>query len=119
MTASSVPLRSVTLTPSSFVVGQISNYALNVQLSNMLPANSIMRVRVPLTSFASSTITLVSFTIDSTVVSTCSLTNLSPMYVQLEAGCFQNNTAALATIRVVLGNITNPFSTKPTNSWQV
>lgn len=88
VTATSVPLRSVLLTPSSTLVGQIGNYTLSVQITNALPSQSIMKVRIPLTSFATSTVNLRSFSIGSTAISTCSITNLSPLYLQLEAGCF-------------------------------
>lgn len=119
VTATSVPLRSVVLASLSTLVGQISNYTLNVQITNELPAQSIMKVRIPLTSFSPSTVVLRSFSIGSTAISTCSLTNLSPLYVQLEAGCFSSSVPALTTIQIVLGNITNPTSTKPSDSWQI
>lgn len=98
VTATSVPLHSVVVTPSSTLVGQIGSYTLNVQITNALPSQSIMKVKIPLTSFSPSTVVLTTFTIGSTPISTCTLTNLSPLYVQLEAGCFPTSVPALSTI---------------------
>lgn len=83
ITATSVPLTSAQISSSSMVVGQVSTYTLNVQITNMLPMGSVMRVRIPTTSFATSNIVLVSFTIGSTVVSGCTITTISAMYIQL------------------------------------
>lgn len=83
LTATSVPLRSVQISSSSLVVGQLSTYTLTVQITNMLPMGSIMRVRIPTTSFPTSNVVLQSFMIGTTVVSACAITTLSAMYIQL------------------------------------
>lgn len=119
VTATSVPFRSVTLTPGSTIVGKIGNYTLNIQIANALPALSVLLIRIPSTTYATTTVTLLSFSIGSSVVSTCTLTNLSPLVLQLDPICFGSSTPALTTLKIVLGNITNPFSTKPSDSWQV
>lgn len=119
VTATSVPFRSVTLTPGSTTVGKITNYTLSIQIANALPATSILLITIPITSFAVSTITLLSFTIGSTAIPGCSISNTAPLTVQLSSACFPSSTPALTTLKVVLGNITNPLSTKPTDSWQI
>lgn len=119
LTATSVPLRSVQISSSSLVVGQLSTYTLTVQITNMLPMGSIMRVRIPTTSFPTSNVVLQSFMIGTTVISACAITTLSAMYIQLQSSCFATDTPASSTLRAQFSNITNPVSTKPTNTWTV
>lgn len=82
VTATSVPFKSVLLTPASTVVGQVGVYTLNVQLANALPMFGVMRIKVPVGSFAG-TIVLQSFSIGGTNIPGCSITTLSPMYIRL------------------------------------
>lgn len=82
VTATSVPLRSVQVNSSSPVVGALADYTVTVQNANMLPAGSVMRVKIPTTSFATTNIVLRSFSRGGTAVSGCTITTISAMYIQ-------------------------------------
>ena len=49
VTATSVPLRSVIVTPVSLIVGQLTSYNVMIQIANMLPASSIITIQIPVT----------------------------------------------------------------------
>lgn len=78
-----------------------------------------MNITIPISSFPSTSVVLSGFYTGATNISGCTLNNVSPMNLQLSASCFPNDVAALTDIKVVLGNIINPQSTKPSDSWEV
>lgn len=55
ITATEVPLQSVTISSSSLKVGSISNYTAVVQILNSLPASSSLKIKLP-SSFPTSTL---------------------------------------------------------------
>lgn len=85
-------------------------------MSNTLPANSALAITVPPTSFPLSSITLNAFYIGTTLVSGCTMSMSAPMVLKLASSCF---TVPSTYVKVVLNNVNNPLSTKPTDSWQV
>lgn len=117
--AGSVVAGGANLTALSDRVGDLTTYTLLVQVSNMLPTQSTMKVLIPLQSFPVSTVLLTSFSINGTAITGCSMTSISPMYFLFGASCFNVATPAFSIISVVLANITNPSSTKPALSWNV
>ncbi len=81
MTATSVPLRSVIITPASLVVGQLTNYTVMIQIANALPAGSVIQVKIPTDSFATTNVGFISFRTDTTAISTCTMSILSALFL--------------------------------------
>lgn len=81
VTANPVTLQSVSLTPSSKVVGATSNYTLGVQVRNGLPVDSSMTIRIPTDSHSATVPVLHEISVDGTPISGCTLTILSSMYL--------------------------------------
>ena len=104
---------------ASSKVGDTTTYTVNVQISNELPAGSIMKIKIPTLSYPLSNVILRSFAIDGAKVSGCTLSTLGDLYVKLNEVCFPQKIPQFGIITVVLANITNPSSTKPPNSWQI
>lgn len=67
----------------SYVVGRVTDYVLTVQIANGLPVFSYLKVKIPVGSFGVSTVVLKEFVIGSTVISGCSITTISAMYIKL------------------------------------
>jgi hypothetical protein len=59
------------------------------------------------------------FSINSGMITGCMLSALSNMSFQLSASCFPSNVPALSNFSIVFGNVINPYSTKPSDSWTV
>lgn len=81
VTAASVPLRSVMVTPGSLIVGQLTNYTVMIQIANALPAGSVIQVKIPTDSFATTNVGFISFRTDATAISTCSMSILSALFL--------------------------------------
>ena len=111
VTATSVPLQSVTLTSDSSLVRAIANYTLEVQVANALPATSTLKVQIPTASFSVRDITLAEFKIAGTVVP-CTMTTLADLYYEFP--CFSSEVSAASIISIKFSNVSNPTSTKPT-----
>ena len=80
VTATSVPLQSVSLTPASTLVRDITDYTLEVQVDNRLPSSSTMKVQIPVTSHEDRTVLLRSFSVDGSAISPCTMNVLSTLY---------------------------------------
>ena len=82
-----------------------------------------MKILIPSSSYPVSNVELKNISISNTTVTGCSMVSLSttdtPMYYQLKSNCFPIATPTEGTIVVILGNIINPSSTKPPDSWEI
>ena len=116
VTATPVQLKAATLTSSSYLVGQTSTYTLAINMTNTLPSNSALTITIPPTSFPLSTVTLNAFYIGTTLISGCAMTQSAPMVLKLASSCF---TTASTYIKLVVNSLSNPLSTKPSDSWQI
>ena len=117
--ATSVPLKSVSITPSSYLVRNITNYVLDVQVENPLPVGSTMKVKIPSSGHQERDISLSSFSIGGVDVSGCTIALISPLYYEFGSNCFTSEVPASAIIKSTLSNMSNPTSTKPIESWEV
>ena len=117
-TATAVTLASGSVTPTSFVVAASTTYTFTFQNTFALPAGSYVIIVFP-TEFANAAAAaLVSFSIGSLVQSACTMTVISNMQFKLTS-CITSNAPSNTTFTVILANIINPTSTKPTSSLSI
>lgn len=116
ITATPVTLSSVSLTSSSVIVAAAAAFTITVQTRNALPALSSFSIAFPTTSFSSSaTPTLLSVSIGGvTAGGSCTMSSTGTLSFNF-TGCMTNGVARLTNIVVVINNMINPYSTKPTS----
>jgi hypothetical protein len=118
VTATSVPLKSVIVTPTSLTVTAVTKYTFSVQSSYNIPSSSIIVLTFP-TEVANGGYILNSFSVDGVAVSGCILSSISNSQISFSNLCIKSMVKNTSSISFSISNITNPSSFKPTSSFGV
>ena len=118
LTATPVTLSSGAVSSSSPVVAASSTYTITIQNRNPLPSGSYLTVIFPGDFPTALGISLTSFTSASNVISACTLSAVTSLSYNL-TNCIPSALSAGTSMIIVLANVVNPGSTKPTSSLQV
>jgi len=117
VTPSAIILKSSSLSSNSLVAGAQSSYTFNLQSTLTTLQNSVINLTFPL-SFSASNYQLTTFKIAGTLVSGCTI-SISGLTILFNSSCVNQNVLTTQAIQFVISNITNPSSTKPTNSFSI
>jgi hypothetical protein len=118
LTATAVNLYSAAVTTSSSTVLANSTYTVDFKNKNALPVGSYIVISFPSDFIDSVGASLRSFIISNISQSGCTMTILSTMKFQFNS-CITSTIAAQTSFSIILGNIINPSSTKPTASLSI
>lgn len=103
------PIKEMVITPASLTVGAVTTYSFQVNFTNPVPVGTVMTISFP------SAIPLTAVTFPSSNTLPC-VASLNAQTVTL-TGCITAQTSGQLTF--VLGGITNPLSTKPTDTFNI
>jgi hypothetical protein len=115
LSAASVPLYSASISSASLTVVANSSYTIKFSNTNPLPSGSSVVVTFPSDFVNSAGASLASFSIGGVTQSGCVMTAISTMAFQFNS-CITSTASAHTAFSIIIGNIINPSSTKPTNS---
>ena len=117
-TAIAVTLRSLTLTPTSTVVYATTSYTFAIQSTFSIPTASTIQITFP-NQISNGGQVLNSFTINSLSISGCTFSSTSNRIIVFNNLCFKSPLLNTSIITIILSNITNPTSYKPTDTFSV
>jgi hypothetical protein len=117
VTCTPIILASGSVSSNSPVVAAQASYTFAIKSTLTTLQNSVINLTFP-SGFSASAYRLTSFSIGGTVVSGCTI-SVSGLTILFNSSCMSQNALNTQTIQFIISNITNPSSTKTSNSFLI